>query len=83
MSLKNENLNALDSTLLSADEMLPSLKGIYLDEEQTIDIRHGRKVQFSGFDVGQKIKLYDDNKKFIGIGESNVLSEIWPKRVFV
>jgi hypothetical protein len=54
-----------------------------LDEEQTIDIRHGRKVQFSGFDVGQKIKLYDDNKKFIGIGESNVLSEIWPKRVFV
>jgi tRNA pseudouridine55 synthase len=54
-----------------------------LDAEQTLDIKHGRKVQFSGLDVGQKIKLYDEKKQFIGIGENNVLSEVWPKRVFV
>ena len=36
-----------------------------------------------GLDVGQKIKLYDENKQFIGIGECNVLFEVWPKRVFV
>jgi tRNA pseudouridine55 synthase len=83
MELKNKSLNSLDSLLLSADEMLPSLKGLYLDAEQTLDIKHGRKVQSSGLDVGQKIKLYDEKKQFIGIGENNVLSEVWPKRVFV
>jgi len=81
--LKNKSLNSLDSLLLGADEMLPSLKGLYLDAEQTLDIKHGRKVQSSGLDVGQKIKLYDEKKQFIGIGENNVLSEVWPKRVFV
>ena len=83
MELKNKGLSELDSTLLCADEMLPNLKGLYLDAAQTLDIKHGRKVQFSGLDVGQKIKLYDEKKQFIGIGENNVLSEVWPKRVFV
>ena len=83
VELKNKGLSELDSTLLCADEMLPNLKGLYLDAEQTLDIKHGRKVQFSGLDVGQKIKLYDEKKQFIGIGENNVLSEVWPKRVFV
>ena len=83
VELKNKGLSELDSTLLCADEMLPNLKGLYLDAEQTLDIKHGRKVQFSGLDVGQKIKLYDEKKQFIGIGESNVLFEVWPKRVFV
>ena len=83
VELKNKGLSKLDSTLLCADEMLPNLKGLYLDAEQTLDIKHGRKVQFSGLDVGQKIKLYDEKKQFIGIGENNVLSEVWPKRVFV
>ncbi|MBT5978901.1 MAG: pseudouridine synthase, partial [Gammaproteobacteria bacterium] len=83
VELKNKGLSALDSTLICADEMLPNLKGLYLDAEQTLDIKHGRKVHFSGLDVGQKIKLYDEKKQFIGIGENNVLSEVWPKRVFV
>jgi len=83
MELKNKSLHSLDSLLLNADEMLPSLKGLYLDAEQTLDIKHGRKVLCSGLDVGQKIKLYDEKKQFIGIGENNVLSEVWPKRVFV
>jgi len=83
VELKNKGLNELDSTLLCADEMLPNLKGLYLDALQTLDIKHGRKVQFSGLDVGQKIKLYDEKKQFIGIGENNALSEVWPKRVFV
>jgi tRNA pseudouridine55 synthase len=83
VELKNKGLSELDATLLCADEMLPNLKGLYLNAEQTLDIMHGRKVQFPGLDVGQKIKLYDEKKQFIGIGENNVLSEVWPKRVFV
>ncbi len=83
MELKNKSLSTLDLTLLGADEMLPDVKGVYLDEEQTIDIKHGRRVQYLGFEEIQTVKIYDEKKNFIGIGQSNVLSEILPKRLFV
>jgi len=72
----------LDSQLIGPDEMLPNLKSIYLDYEQSCDIRLGRKIKCNKLNTIQKVKLYDANKKFIGIGESNNLSEVLPKRVF-
>ena len=38
---------------------------------------------YEGFSSTQKLKLYDYNEQFIGIGESNLMSEILPKRLFV
>jgi len=81
--LKEQNLESLDSVILSADEMLPNLKSVYLDSEQTRDIRLGKKIEYLGFSSSQKLKLYDHNEQFIGIGESNLMSEILPKRLFV
>ena len=81
--LKEQNLESLDSVILSADEMLPNLKSVYLDSEQTRDIRLGKKIEYLGFSNPQKLKLYDHNEQFIGIGESNLMSEILPKRLFV
>jgi len=81
--LKEQNLESLDSVILSADEMLPNLKSVYLDSEQTRDIRLGKKIKYLGFGTSQKLKLYDYNEQFIGIGESNLMSEILPKRLFV
>lgn len=81
--LKEQNLESLDSVIISADEMLPNLKSVYLDSEQTRDIRLGKKIEYSCCSTSQKLKLYDDEKKFIGIGESNRMSEILPKRLFV
>ena len=81
--LKEQNLESLDSVILSADEMLPNLKSVYLDSEQTRDIRLGKKIEYLGFSTSQKLKLYDHNKQFLGIGESNLMSEILPKRLFV
>ena len=81
--LKEQNLKSLDSVIISADEMLPNLKSVYLDSEQTSDIRLGKKIEYLGFITSQKLKLYDHNKQFIGIGESNLMSEILPKRLFV
>jgi len=81
--LKEQNLESLDSIILSADEMLPNLKSVYLDSEQTRDIRLGKKIEYLGFSTSQKLKLYDHNKQFLGIGESNLMSEILPKRLFV
>ena len=81
--LKEQNLESLDSVILSADEMLPNLKSLYLNSDQTRDIRLGKKIEYQGFSTSQKLKLYDHNKKFLGIGESNLMSEILPSRLFV
>ena len=81
--LKEQNLESLDSVILSADKMLPNLESVYLDSEQTRDIRLGKKIEYLGFSNPQKLKLYDHNEQFIGIGESNLMSEILPKRLFV
>ena len=83
LELKNIDLESLDTVILGADEMLPNIEAIYLDTEQSRDIRQGKKIQFIGFSSIQKIRLYDDNKQFIGIGESNLLSEVLPKRLFI
>ena len=80
--LKGMSHSELDSQLIGSDEMLPNLKSIYLDYEQSIDIKLGRKIKCNKLNTIQKVKLYDANKKFIGIGESNNLSEVLPKRVF-
>ena len=81
--LKKQNLESLDSVILSADEMLPNLKSVYLDSEQTRNIRLGMKIEYLGFSTSHKLKLYDHKKQFLGIGESNLMSEILPKRLFV
>jgi len=81
--LKEESLEILDSVLISADKMLPNLKSVYLDSEQTRDIRLGKKIKYPGFNTSHKLKLYDNDKQFLGIGESNLISEILPKRLFV
>lgn len=80
--LKGMSFSELNSLLIGADEILPNLTSIYLDYEQSCDIRFGRKIKCNQLNSIQKVKLYDVNKKFIGIGESNNLSEVLPKRIF-
>ena len=63
--------------------MIPNLESVYLDSEQISDIRLGKKIEYLGFSSCQKLKLYDHNEQFIGIGESNLMSEIFPKRLFI
>ena len=81
--LKKMSLDELDKLLLGSDEMLPSLKSIYLDYDQSSDIKFGRKIKCNELSATQKVKLYDFEKNFIGIGEGNTLSELAPKRLFV
>ena len=64
--LKEQNIESLDSVILSADKMLPNLESVYLDSEQTRDIRLGKKIEYLGFSNPQKLKLYDHNEQFIG-----------------
>ena len=72
----------LEKLLIGPDEMLPNLKSVYLDYDQSVDVKFGRKIKCDEFNTPQKVKLYDSNRKFIGIGECNHLSELLPKRLF-
>ena len=80
--LKDKSFDELDKLLIRSDEMLPNLKSIYLDHDQSSDINFRRKIKCKALNTPQKIKLYDANKRFVGIGESNNLSEVFPKRLF-
>ena len=82
-ALKEDSFSNLDSVLIGTDKMLPTLTSVYLNLEQSNDIKFGRKITFSGLDINQKVKLYDEQKEFIGIGQSNDLSEVLPKRLFI
>ncbi|MGB0754354.1 MAG: tRNA pseudouridine(55) synthase TruB [Candidatus Pseudothioglobus sp.] len=73
----------LEKLLIGPDEMLPNLNPVYLDYDQSVDIKFGRKIKCDEFNTPQKVKLYDSNRKFIGIGECNHLSEVLPKRLFI
>ena len=73
----------LEKLLIGPDEMLPSLNPVYLDYDQSVDVKFGRKIKCDEFNTPQKVKLYDSNRKFIGIGECNHLSELLPKRLFI
>ena len=73
----------LEKLLIGPDEMLPNLKSVYLDYDQSVDVKFGRKIKCDEFNTPQKVKLYDSKRKFIGIGECNHLSEVLPKRLFI
>ena len=83
LELKKESIESLDSVLLGAHDILPGIESVYLDAKQTTDIKLGRKVQYGSFDKINKVKLFDNNQNFIGIGQTSLLGEILPRRLFV
>ncbi len=82
-AFKEDSFFNLDSLLIGADKMLPTLNSVYLNVDQSATIKFGRKITFSGLEIDQTFKLYDEKKEFIGIGQSNKLSEVLPKRLFI
>ena len=82
-ALKSDAFEALDALILGADTMLPNFDSVFLSAEQTSDIKLGRKIRYGDYTEVQKLKLFDENQQFLGIGESNLEGEVLPKRLFV
>jgi len=82
-ALKDDDFEALDALILGADTMLPNFDSVLLNAEQTNDIKLGRKIQYGDYTEVQKLKLFDENQRFLGIGESSLEGEVLPKRLFV
>ena len=82
-TLKDDNFKALDKIILSADTILPNFESVFLNSEQTNDIKLGKKIKYSDYNKVQKLKLFDEQRQFLGIGESGVDGKILPKRLFI
>ncbi|MGE4594010.1 MAG: tRNA pseudouridine(55) synthase TruB [Gammaproteobacteria bacterium] len=82
-AIKSDAFEALDALILGADTMLPNFDSVFLSAEQTSDIKLGRKIRYGDYTEVQKLKLFDENQQFLGIGESNLEGEVLPKRLFV
>lgn len=80
-SLATDDYQLLDEKIFSTEDMLPDIESIYLDEQQAIDIKYGRAINKSC--QCKVVKLFDNSKQFLGIGESDEQGGIKPKRLFV
>ncbi len=82
-NLASDNYQRLDEKIFATEEMLPNFDSIYLDEQQTTDIKNGRSITSSGQGPLEIIKLFDNHKQFLGIGEPDKEGDIKPKRLFI
>lgn len=81
--LATDDYQKLDEKIFATEDMLPNIANTTLDEAQTIDIRYGRSIQSDSKGLPHKVKLFDQNQNFLGIGELLEDGTIQPKRLFV
>jgi tRNA pseudouridine55 synthase len=82
-NLAIDDYQLLDEKIFATQDMLPSIDSLYLDEQQTIDIKYGRSITSNGQGPFEVIKLFDNHEQFLGIGEPDEDGSIKPKRLFI
>ena len=82
-SLASDDYRALDEKIFLSEYMLPNLESVYLDEQQNIDIRFGRSITCNGPCPLGTVKLFNNQKQFLGIGIATEDGVVAPKRLFV
>ena len=73
---------ALDALLIPVDEALVALPAVSLDKEQAWYLRHGNPVRLAGGPAAGICRVYDDQARFLGVGEALRDGRIAPKRLF-
>lgn len=82
-ALATEDFCLLDACIFPSESMLPNIKDIRLDAQQTIDIKYGRTILSEYKGEQYTLKLFDPAQQFLGIGELTPDGVIAPKRLFV
>lgn len=81
--LESDDYTLLDEKIFATEDMLPSLDRVCLDQQQSIDISFGRKIYYgNNIELGL-VRMFDNEGKFIGIGEPNSDGFITVKRLFI
>ncbi len=70
-----------DELLLPPDCLIDNLARLDLDPESTWQISHGQSIWRSGLSVGELMRLYDPDGRFLGVAEVDVEGKAAPKRL--
>jgi tRNA pseudouridine55 synthase len=68
--------------VIAADEALPDLPAVHLAADLAGRLAHGQAVMAGGTCSG-KVRLYDPQGRFMGLGEGDARGQIRPRRLFV
>jgi tRNA pseudouridine55 synthase len=68
--------------ILPADAPLQHLMAVRLDSQGTAKVRHGQSVLAGDPDAKGRIRLYDAEGSFLGIGEADGAGTVRPRRLF-
>jgi len=80
---EQQGLAGLDTQLLPAHEALPDWPEVKLDTKMSIDMSYGRAVTTETHGQCAKVRLFDAEDQFIGLGEIALDGTVSPKRLFV
>jgi len=84
-ALEAMTLSQRDACLRPIDSVLDEFPAVTLDHAAVLSLLQGRVVAGSsttnGLPEGEKIRLYDQQKRFLGLGEITAGGEIAPKRL--
>ena len=81
-TLENMSIRERDSRLLTVDTLLRDLAAVTLEAPAAAALRQGSSVAGVSKAVeGEKIRLYDEEKNFLGLGEVTAGGDIAPKKI--
>jgi len=68
--------------MIAADEALPGMPAVRLTAELAGRLAHGQTVMVAGGTPGGKVRLYDAQGRFMGLGEADAQGQVRPRRMF-
>ena len=82
-AIAEHGLEALDQSLLPSENALPNWPSVVIDPQQVIALRLGQTAQVADKFKSAQIRLFDQQKSFLGLGEMTESGIVSPRRVFV
>ena len=68
--------------MIAADEALPQMPCVRLCADLAARVAHGQAVRVAGVTVLGKVRLYDPQGRFMGLGEAEPEGQVRPRRLF-
>jgi tRNA pseudouridine55 synthase len=69
--------------LIAPDEALPGMGTVHLPADLAGRLAQGQAVMLAGGTAPGKVRLYDPQGRFMGLGEVDTLSQLRPRRMFM
>ena len=79
--LEAMTLEQRDRALMPVDVLVGHLPSIHLDQDSAYYLLQGQAVWYSGQVEGGLLRLYDEQNRFLGLGQRDPEGRIAPKRL--